>query len=164
MGNLLSPHSPLPTGNTFRETIYGVRDDAALQAVHQELSKDREVRTAADGSLHCTDDLGFAIGFQVSVRKAYVAAPTLTNAPGNPPQRGPNQVGVDRNAQIRPRTLSRAVFFVPDAVRMEAFYRWLGFLVSDRFTAIGAFMQPAGTLDHQRQRKTGLNAETTWLR
>lgn len=138
----------LPTGNMIRETIYGVRDAAAMEAIVRELSKDREVRTDADGSLHCTDDLGFAIGFQVTVRKAYAAAPTLTNAPGSPSQRGPNQVAVDPNAQIRPRSLSHVVFFVPDAARMEAFYQRLGFCVTDRFPGVGAFMRPAGTLDH----------------
>ncbi|MBT0960106.1 VOC family protein [Denitromonas iodatirespirans] len=138
----------LSSGNTIRETIYGVQDAQTLEAVGRELSKDREVRRAADGSLHCTDDLGFAIAFQVTVRKPYAAAATLTNAPGSPPQRGPNQVAVDPDAQIRPRTLSHVVFFVPDAARMEAFYHRLGFRVTDRFTGTGAFMRPEGNADH----------------
>jgi catechol 2,3-dioxygenase-like lactoylglutathione lyase family enzyme len=138
----------LPTGNTIRETVYGVQDTATLEAIKQELSKDREVRTAADGSLHTTDDLGFAIGFQVTVRKAFEAAPTLTNSPGSPPQRGANQVAADPDAKIPLRTLSHVVFFVPDAARMEAFYQRLGFRVTDRFTGTGAFMRPEASADH----------------
>ena len=38
--------------------------------------------------------------------------------------------------------------FVPDAVKAEAFYHRLGFVTSDRFTDLGPFMRPAGTLEH----------------
>jgi catechol 2,3-dioxygenase-like lactoylglutathione lyase family enzyme len=138
----------LPTGNSIRETIYGVRDAEALSSIHKELSKDREVRFGADGSLHCVDDLGFAIGFQITIRKPYTAAPTLTNSPGSAPQRAPNIVAVDASAQILPRTLSHVVYFVPDAHRMETFYKRLGFRVTDRFTGVGAFMRPEGMSDH----------------
>src|SRR4051812_18112778 len=63
----------LLTGNLFRETIYGVADAAALDAIGAELSRDREVKAAADGSLHAVDDVGFAIGFEVTRRHPFVA-------------------------------------------------------------------------------------------
>jgi hypothetical protein len=41
------------------------------------------------------------------------------------------------------------VYFVTDAVKAEAFYvNRLRFRCTDRFTGVGPFLQPAGTLDH----------------
>ncbi|SFB27685.1 Glyoxalase/Bleomycin resistance protein/Dioxygenase superfamily protein [Collimonas sp. OK607] len=134
---------------SLRETVYGVADAAALKQIHAELSKDRELTEAGDGSLHCFDDMGFALGFRVTTRRSLIAPPVLSNAPGAPPQRGPNKVAVDQNAVILPRTLSHVVYFVPDVAKAEAFYvDRLGFRPTDRFTGVGPFLQPAGTLDH----------------
>ena len=52
------------------ETMSGVSDEATLQAIVQELSKDRSVTRGDDGVLHCVDDMGFALGFQMSTRQA----------------------------------------------------------------------------------------------
>lgn len=138
----------LSTGSLIRETIYGVRDKATLEAIANELGRDRKVTRHDDGCVGCNDDFGFALRFQVSVRRTYSAAPVLTNAPGSLPQRAVNQVGADPQAQPRPRTLSHVVYFVPDSAKAEAFYARLGFRVTDRFQGVGPFMRPAGTLDH----------------
>jgi catechol 2,3-dioxygenase-like lactoylglutathione lyase family enzyme len=138
----------LGTGNTIRETVYGVRDTHALDAIAAELGRDREVIRHSNGSVSCMDDFGFALRFQLSVRRAFEAAPVLTNSPGCPPQRPPNQLAVQTTVEARPRSLSHVVYFVPDSARAEAFYARLGFRVTDRFAGVGAFMRPAGTLDH----------------
>ena len=138
----------LETGNTIRETVYGVADTASLEAIARELARDREVSRAADGSITCADNLGFALRFQLTTRRGFSASPVLTNSPGAPPQRPANQVAVDAANAPRPRTLSHVVYFVPDAARAEAFYARIGFKVTDRFVGVGPFMRPAGSLDH----------------
>ncbi|MBB3059684.1 VOC family protein [Microbulbifer rhizosphaerae] len=141
--------APLETGSMLRKTLYGVADQATLDAIADELGRDREVKRLQDGSLEATDDVGFVLGFQVTVRRPLSLPAEAINAPGAPPQRPVNEIGVEGGAQPRPRTLSHVVYFVPDAARTEAFYaERLGFATSDRFTGVGSFMRPVGTQDH----------------
>ena len=140
--------APLGAKCLLRETVYGVADEASLSAIANELSKDREAHRLPDGSLRCIDDMGFALRFQHSIRRAFTAPADLTNAPGAPPQRPVNALGITPDMPALPRTLSHLVLFVPDAVKAEAFYQRLGFRTTDRFTQTGPFMRPAGTLDH----------------
>jgi catechol 2,3-dioxygenase-like lactoylglutathione lyase family enzyme len=134
---------------SIHETVYGVSDPATLERIDAELRRDREVRRAADGSLHTVDDMGFALGFQLTRRRPFNAPPALSNAPGHPPQRMPNQPGADPGAVIMPLTLSHVVYFVPDTAKAEAFYtQRLRFVTTDRFTGVGPFLRPAGTLEH----------------
>ena len=140
---------PLGTASMLRKTTYGVADSATLAAVGAELRKDREVRTLADNSIESVDDMGFVIGFQVTVRRPFDLPGELVNAPGAAPQRPPNAVAVNEDAVIRPRTLSHVVYFVPDAAKAEAFYvERLGFHCTDRFLGVGPFLRPRGSLDH----------------
>jgi catechol 2,3-dioxygenase-like lactoylglutathione lyase family enzyme len=140
---------PLGTASMLRKTTYGVADLGALAAVGAELRKDREVRTLADNSIESVDDMGFVIGFQVSVRRPLNLPGELVNAPGAAPQRPPNVVAANEDAVIRPRTLSHVVYFVPDVAKAEAFYvRRLGFRCTDRFLGVGPFLRPRGSLDH----------------
>ena len=140
---------PLGTASMLRKTTYGVADASVLAAVAAELRKDREVRALADNSIESVDDMGFVIGFQVTVRRPFDLPGELVNAPGAPPQRPPNAVAVNEDAVIRPRTLSHVVYFVPDAAKAEAFYvERLGFHCTDRFLGVGPFLRPRGSLDH----------------
>jgi len=139
---------PMDTSSMLRKTCYGVADGATLKAIAAELGKDREVKTLSDGSLETQDDMGFVLGFQVTVRKPINAPAEMINAPGAQPQRPANVVAVDEEAVILPRTLSHVVYFVPDAARAEAFYVRLGFRCTDRFQGTGPFLQPAGSMDH----------------
>lgn len=138
----------LGTASLLRKTIYGVADEATLAAIAEELGRDRELRRLADGSIEAADDMGFTLGFQLSVRRRISLPAETVNAPGARPQRGVNLVAVDENADARPRSLSHVVYFVPDAAKAEAFYSRLGFVCTDRFTGVGPFLRPAGTLDH----------------
>ncbi|MDH6153415.1 MULTISPECIES: VOC family protein [Paraburkholderia] len=137
------------TGSMLRKTTYGVADAATLHAIAAELQRDREVRQLPDGSIESVDDMGFALGFQITVRRPLALPAESVNAPGAPAQRAPNVVAVNDNADLTPRSLSHVVYFVPDAEKAEAFYvERLGFRCSDRFTGVGPFLRPAGTLDH----------------
>jgi catechol 2,3-dioxygenase-like lactoylglutathione lyase family enzyme len=139
---------PLRPAPSLRETTYGVGDESTLEAIAAELSRDRDVVRASDGSVCCVDDMGFALRFKLTIRRPFKAPADLTNAPGSPPQRPVNELGITPDMQVTPRTLSHVVLFVPDVARAEAFYRRLGFRTTDRFTNAGPFMRPAGTLEH----------------
>ncbi len=136
------------TASMLRETVYGVADHATLQAIEAELVKDRTVTRSADGTLRCVDDMGFALAFQLTIRKELVMPAETINAPGASPQRQANSIGVDPTNPALPRSLSHVVYFVPDAAKAEAFYLRLGFVTTDSFVGVGPFMQPGGTKDH----------------
>jgi len=138
----------LGTASMLRETVYGVADSATLKAIEAELSKDRSVTRSDDGMLHCFDDMGFALAFQVTARKPLSLPAEAINAPGVPPQRAANLLGVDPTAPALPRALSHVVYFVPDSAKAEAFYYRLGFVCTDRFVGTGPFLRPAGTAEH----------------
>jgi catechol 2,3-dioxygenase-like lactoylglutathione lyase family enzyme len=141
--------APLESASMLRKTVYGVADQATLNAIAAELGSDRTVKTLDDGSLETVDDLGFALGFQVTVRRKISLPTELVNSPGAPTQRPTNVIGADPDAAPKPRTLSHVVYFVPDLEKFEAFYaKRLGFVTTDRFTGVGPFMRPAGTNEH----------------
>jgi catechol 2,3-dioxygenase-like lactoylglutathione lyase family enzyme len=132
----------------LRKTIYGVLDQATLGAIAEELGRDREVRKLDDGSIEAVDDMGFVLGFQVTVRRPLDLPAEGINAPYAPAGRPANVVAVDENAPALPRSLSHVVYFVPDTAKAEAFYARLGFRCTDRLLGAGPFLQPAGTADH----------------
>lgn len=138
----------LGTTSQLRETVYGVADAATVDAIAAELGRDREVARHADGSITCVDDMGFALRFQVTIRRAIQVAAEGVNAPGAAAGRPINHLAVDDAAPALPRSLSHVVYFVPDSAKAEAFYARLGFVCTDRFTGVGPFLRPAGTLDH----------------
>lgn len=139
----------LGTASQLRKTTYGVADAGTLQAIAAELGRDREVRTLADGSLESMDDMGFVLGFQLTVRRPFQTHPEMLNAPGATAQRPVNAVAVDENAPALPLTLSHVVYFVPDEPKAAAFYTdRLGFKCTDRLLGAGPFLRPAGTQDH----------------
>ncbi|WP_332745314.1 VOC family protein [Hydrogenophaga sp.] len=138
----------LGTATMLRKTVYGVADLPALEAIASELGKDREVRRLPDGSIEAVDDMGFVLGFQLTVRKPIAVPAETVNAPGPSAQRPLNAVAVDENAMVKPLSLSHVVYFVPDTAKAEAFYARLGFVCTDRFTGVGPFLRPAGTVDH----------------
>jgi hypothetical protein len=140
--------APMDTASMLRKTVYGVADAATLAAIAAELGQDRTVRTLPDGSLEVADNMGFLLGFQITIRRPIDAPAELINAPGAPPQRKANVLAVSEDAVILPRTLSHVVYFVPDAGQAEVFYARLGFRCTDRFVGTGPFLQPAGSADH----------------
>lgn len=140
---------PLASGTSLRQTVYGVEDQASVDEIAAELSKDREVTRAEDGSITCEDDLGFALKFQVTCRIALNLEPELINSPGAAPLRGFNKLGAVQDAPAKPRTLSHTVYFTPDMRKMEKFYiERLKFVETDRFENVGPFLKPQACIDH----------------
>ena len=140
--------APMETGTMLRKTIYGVADEVTLEAIAAELGRDREVKRLPDGSIESKDDMGFVLGFKISVRRKVDVPAELVNAPGKP-GRAVNVVGASGEAEARPLTLSHVVYFVPDQAKAAQFYvDRLGFRCVDRFTNAGSFLRPAGTIEH----------------
>ena len=86
--------APMETAAMLRQTIYGVADQATVNAIGDELAKDRQVERRDDGSVEAKDDHGFALKFQVTKRRELKMEGEKVNAPGSAPQRGPNRIGV----------------------------------------------------------------------
>ena len=140
---------PLPTATMLRQTVWGCEDQATVDAVAAELSRDREVVRHADGSIATIDDVGFPIAFRVTLRRQVELMAEKVNSPGAAPARPPNEIGADEAMDALPRTLSHVVYFAPDVARMEAFYiDRLKFVVTDRFANLGPFLRPQANDDH----------------
>jgi catechol 2,3-dioxygenase-like lactoylglutathione lyase family enzyme len=141
--------APLPTGSMLRQQVYGVRTEADLVAIADELGKDRKVHKLADGTIETTDDLGFALKFQVTIRRPLDMPAEKINAPGAPAQRAPNELGVWDGMPAKPRTLSHNVLFVPDMDAATGFYcKRLGFVITDVLEGAGPFLRPKANDDH----------------
>ena len=54
------------------------------RSVADELARDRQVRRLADGAVEAADDHGFALRFQVTVRRTLDLPGERINAPGSP--------------------------------------------------------------------------------
>jgi len=128
-------------GSTLREALWGVDDDASLEKIGAELSRDRDVRVDALGTLHTRDEAGFAVGFRraAPVKQAPAAALERMNRPFDPERRA------------RPSRIGHIVFNVPrlDLDKTLAFYmERLQFRLTDRALDTGAFMRCPGSTDH----------------
>jgi len=144
--SLPAPIAPAPN---LREMIYGCVDQATVDAVADELAKDRAVRRGNDGVVRSHDDDGYPLGFQVTTRRPIGPTGRGVNIPGEPPGRAMNALGADDSARPKAQTLSHVVLFTPDRVRAERFYaERLQFRTVDLFTNLGPFMRPKANPDH----------------
>ncbi len=147
-GNSSLPPTTLG-GSTCRETVWGVRDQDALDRIGAELSRDRQIRRDAAGVLHSTDDDGLAIAFRVTRRHPFDAQPARINVAGCEPQRGVNR-RIDLKVPVVPRSVGHIVFFSPNPKRSAEFYtERLGFRLTDTFQDNrGVFARAQGSHDH----------------
>lgn len=140
---------PLPTATMLRQTIYGVVDQAALDEIEAEISKDRDVRKLDDGTICFVDDSGFELAFRITRRIALNLPAEMINSPGATPGRRPNEIGANQDAEAKPRTLSHVVYFVPDTEVATAFYvDRLKFVITDKFSNAGPFLRSQANDDH----------------
>jgi catechol 2,3-dioxygenase-like lactoylglutathione lyase family enzyme len=115
-------------GPTLREVVWGVKDQASLDAVRAKL----------DGADHATDPNGLSIRFRVTTKRALDVKGTRMNT-------WDRQERIDTPATIYDRAtpieVGHVVFFAADLAATEAFYASLGFVTSDRYPGRGAFMR-----------------------
>lgn len=140
---------PAVPGSTVREVVWGVRDEASLESVAAELSRDRAVSDDAEGVLHTSDELGYRIGFRVARRAFAPNALPEINTVGAP-------VRIDARAEgalthrVRQLRISHVVFWAPgDMERAAGFYTGrLGFRLTESVRGIGCFMRAGLSHDH----------------
>ena len=133
-------------GATAREVIWGVDGPATLDAIAEELAKDREIRRDEDGTVHAVDPSGFGIAFRVSTLTPVKTEPTPYNAPGA-------ESRIDRPGTVydraRPSHLAHAVFRTPDLEPMFDFYIGrLGFNLTDSYPGRGYFLRGGKSQEH----------------
>ena len=112
------------TASMLRETVYGVADDATLNAIETELAQGS--RSAAHlRRCSCTSSMTWASRWRSSSPCAgrSICRARRSTRPAPTPQRPPNELGVEPDVDPKPRTLSHVVYFVPDAAKAERFYR-----------------------------------------
>lgn len=133
-------------GSTVREVTFGVATETDLSAIAAELSKDRDVREGADGTIHSYDPLGFAIAFRVARRRPVVAPELRFNIPGRPDRL--NTRGAFY-ASAQPLELTHTVYMIDDPATIVPFYtQRLGFVVSDSYPGRGYFMRGGASHHH----------------
>jgi catechol 2,3-dioxygenase-like lactoylglutathione lyase family enzyme len=144
-----SPRLPPKTagGSNFREIIWGVSSRKHLDAIADDLARDRKV-AERDGAIHSTDDCGINIGFALATRNS--SRPRRATSFNSPAQRARVDVVATVYERARPYRMGHIAFFVPDVKAGEKFYtRRLGFWLSDRYAGgAAAFLRNAPRSDH----------------
>ncbi|MDA0654445.1 MAG: VOC family protein [Proteobacteria bacterium] len=142
------PAAPDGDRSTVRQTVWGVDSADDLEKIGAEMSSDRDVARAADGTLSTVDESGFSIGFALSQPAIVKVEPPRVNLNENGQRL--NQT-VQDVPQARPLRLGHVVFYIPrdGADRAVSFYiDRLGFRLSDSTVGRGDFMRCAGSRDH----------------
>lgn len=162
----------LEDGSTLCETIWGVDTPATLDALHDELSRDRAVRADSDGVLHSFDETGYAIGFALA-RPAVAGMPARRAAAGTRDALLHWDRAFDAYTRVSPLRLARLTLEIPEDGRDAAidFYRRrLGFEIAASRQTAGTFLRcEAGGAHHglvlsERANRPGVDSATFELR
>lgn len=153
--------SPIEAGNTVREVIWSVADEAELKKTVAALRALPSFHVGADDIARVTDPNGMSLAFRITRRTPIVVKPTGTNAPGTH-QRINQRSPVHERAH--PINIGHVVVFADDFQAMRSFYtEKLGFAVSDEYPGHGVFMRCQKVGDHHnlfvlnRPGKPGIN-------
>lgn len=135
-------------GNAVRELVWGVTSKREIEAIANELSKDRAVRAAKDGTVWSTDPMGLATGFRLTRRKMKKLGRARINDPVTFER-------VDRASNFykkaTPIKIAHAVFYYPDCDEVEEFYiKRLGFHLSDKYPGTGTFLRCSAENEHHQ--------------
>lgn len=134
-------------GPTLRAAIWGVKDPADLDAIAEELSKDRQV-TRGDGTVQSMDDDQNTLIFRVTKRRPYEATGFDTNVAGLAPKRINRRVNFDEHGAAR--QLGHVVYWADDPKASMKFYTdRLNFRITDSFrNNAGVFARAKSHSDH----------------
>jgi catechol 2,3-dioxygenase-like lactoylglutathione lyase family enzyme len=135
----------IEAGPGVREAIFGVRSSDDLEAIAKELSRDRDVTTDHDGTIHSIDPFGIGIGFRVTRCQKVVAPDPDFNMPGRIGRRGRGKV----YKSATPMEMVHVAFMVPDSeIEREFWTGRLGFRASDGYPGRGYFLRGAASNNH----------------
>ena len=129
-----------------REATFGVASQTDLDDIANELSRDRDVRIDADGTVHALDPLGIAVAFRVSRCIEVVAPEPQFNIPG---RAGRVNARAKFYASAKPLEMTHVVFMVPETEKEIGFYvERLGFRISDCYPGRGYFLRGGAAKYH----------------
>jgi catechol 2,3-dioxygenase-like lactoylglutathione lyase family enzyme len=134
-------------GSTIREVIWGLGDQAQLNALGEDLAVDREVSVDQEGTLHTFDENGYGIGFKVANDSGADLWHRNSNSSGHVERW--NQP-LDRLGRAHPFRICHVAYHIPIENREQevAFYAdRLGFRITDQLLDMGTFMQAQDDLD-----------------
>lgn len=128
-----------------REVTWGVQSADDIRKLADELSKDREVREDAEGTIHVLDPLGIGVAFRVSRCKEVTAPEPHFNMPG--------RIGRRERATFyktgKPMEMTHVVFMVPNTQPQIDFYVGrLNFKISDSYPGRGYFLRGGASKNH----------------
>jgi catechol 2,3-dioxygenase-like lactoylglutathione lyase family enzyme len=137
---------PIEEGPGVRESIFGVRTQADLDAIAEELAKDRDVRSDVDGTIHTRDPLGIAVGFRVSRCREVTAPEPEFNMPGRV---GRLNARAKFYKSAHPMEMTHVVYMIPETAQEIEFYVGrLGFRISDCYPNRGYFLRGGASRNH----------------
>lgn len=135
-------------GPTLRAAVWGVKDKSDLDAIAEELSKDRKV-SWSNGVLQSTDNDQNALYFRVTQRRSY-AAPEVSpiNIAGFQTGRFNKRIQFEQHGPAR--QMGHVVYWSRDPKEAIKFYHdRLGFRITDTFTNnMGVFARAKLHSDH----------------
>jgi len=124
-------------GPTLREVIWGVKDQADVEAFRAHLVRRPDFRDL-DGTLSCIDPNGIGVGFRTTRKRAVELAGTPSNTWGHAARIDQPSAIYDR---AEPVEVGHVVFFTDTLEETTRFYEGLGFHLSDRYPGRGHFLR-----------------------
>jgi catechol 2,3-dioxygenase-like lactoylglutathione lyase family enzyme len=139
--------APAPVeGNTAREFTWGLETQEEVDAIAEELSKDRQITWSDDDAVHAVDPVGYGIAFKVSRREAVAPEPQEINTPGASGRINKRAPVYDKATPIH---LSHMVILVPNIEETKDFYvDRLGFKLTDSYPGRGYFLRAGASNEH----------------
>ncbi|MFC6281357.1 MULTISPECIES: VOC family protein [Polaromonas] len=131
---------PMEAGPTLREVVWGVQNDAQLEALAKAMASAPGFadNRATTGTLQALDPHGLRIVFQKSIKREIDIAGVPSNTWGDV-RRIDTPSPIYERAQ--PVEIGHVVLFTDKLDIAEAFYSGLGFTTSDRYPGRGVFMR-----------------------
>lgn len=131
---------PMEAGPTLREVVWGVQNDAQLDALAKAMASAPGFadNRATNGTLQALDPHGLRIVFQKSIKREIDIAGVPSNTWGDV-RRIDTPSPIYERAQ--PVEIGHVVLFTDKLDIAEAFYSGLGFTTSDRYPGRGVFMR-----------------------
>ena len=148
---LTAGHPDLPaahaqTGLGVVECVWAVDSAAAMACLRQDLARDHQLTTDAEGVTHLLTPFGQAVGLAVWQPRAVYGAPSPSNTPGyvgrlNQPRKW--------LARPVPKRIHHCVWTFPDVDQALGWYRdRLGFRLTDVQKGFGVYMRADGAYEH----------------
>jgi len=148
---LMRGHADLPqdtqqTGIGVYECVWSVDSEESLAGLCDDLSRDHQLTTDAEGIVHFVTPFGQAIGLQVWASRPVYGAPSPSNTPGFIGRLNQGRKWIDR---ALPKRIHHVVWTFPDVDEALDYYRSrLNFRLTDIQKGFGVYIRADGAFEH----------------